>query len=107
MMDGRPWKYQIDLFCMASTIYTLICGKYMNVKKQPGSKLRPYVLSEGLPSYCEVQMWENIFYPLINVQDCNTTPDLQKLRLQIREVIASKERFVSDKINKFNAILDA
>lgn len=107
MMEGRPWKYQIDLFCMAATIYTLLCGKYMNVKKQPESALRPYVLSEKLPTYLDCQLWENVLYPMINVRDCNATPDLQKLRLQIREVIASKERFVQEKINKFNDILDA
>lgn len=106
MMEGRPWKYQIDLFCMASTIYTLVCGKYMNVKRQPGSRLRPYVLAEAMPAFLEVQLWEDILYPLINVRDCNRSPDLQKLRLQIREAVATKERFVPDIIRKFNAILD-
>lgn len=106
MMENRSWKHQVDLFCMASTIYTLVCGKYMNVKRQAGSKLRPYALSENLPPYLDTTLWENIFYTLINVRDCNSLPNLQKLRLDIRESIAGKERFVNEKINKFNAFLD-
>lgn len=78
----------------------------MKVKKQD-SKLRPYAMAEKLPPYLDVQLWEDILYPLINIRDCVTMPDLQKLRLQIREAIAPNERFIKEKIEKFNAILDA
>lgn len=105
MLENRPWKYQIDLFCLASTIYTLVCGKYMNIKKQE-SFIRPYVLSEKLPAYVDVELWENIFYTLINVRDHNALPDLQKLRLRIRESIVEKESILQDKIAKFNDVLD-
>lgn len=106
MLENKPWNYQIDLFCLASTMYALVCGKYMNVKKQPESKIRPYVLSEELAPYLNVQLWEQIFYPLINIRDHRTLPDLQKLRLQIREAIVDKEHIVQDKIDKFNAVLE-
>lgn len=107
MMENRPWKHQVDLFCLASTIYTLVCGKYMNVKKQD-SYIRPYVLCEGLASYLDVDMWEDVIYSLINVRDHNALPDLQKLRLRIRECIADKEEgIIQDRIAKFNAVLDA
>lgn len=105
MMEDRPWKHQIDLFCLASTIYSLLCGKYMNVRKQTGSSIRPYVLEENLPSHLS-QIWENILYALINVRDCNSLPNLQNLRLPIREAIASNEKVIVSKINKFNSILD-
>lgn len=105
MLENRPWKHQIDLFCLASTMYSLICGKYMNVKKQPDSKIRPYILSEDLPSYLDVQLWEHILYSLINVRDHNSLPDLQKLRLRIREAIVDNEN--NSKISKFNEILDS
>lgn len=107
MLENRPWKNQIDLFCLASTMYTLVCGKYMNIKKQPESKIRPYILSENLAPYLNVQLWEHVLYSLINVRDHNTLPDLQKLRLQIREAIVDNEHIIHDKINKFNAVLDS
>lgn len=107
ILENRPWKQQIDLFCMASTIYTLVCGKYMNIKKQPDSLIRPYVLTDGFSTYVNVPLWENVLYSLINVRDHNSLPDLQKLRLRIRESIAEKEHLVQDRIDRFNAILDA
>lgn len=106
MLENKPWKHQIDLFCLASTMYTLVCGKYMNIKRHPDSKLRPYVLSEGLAQYLDVALWEHVLYSLINVRDHNALPDLQKLRLRIREAIADKEHILEDRICKFNAVLD-
>lgn len=79
----------------------------MNIKKQPDSLIRPYVLADGLAAYLDVPLWENVLYSLINVRDHNSLPDLQKLRLQIRESIAEKEHILQDRIVKFNAILDA
>lgn len=105
MLENRPWKHQVDLFCMASTIYTLVCGKYMNIEKSD-SLIRPYVLSEQLPTYVDVALWEHVLYTLINVRDHNALPDLQKLRLGIRESVAEKEAIIEDRIAKFNAVLD-
>ncbi|XP_031628925.1 uncharacterized protein LOC116344486 [Contarinia nasturtii] len=105
MLENKPWKHQIDLFCMASTMHTLICGKYMNVKKND-SLIRPYILTDGLSSYLNVPLWEHVLYSLINVPDHNALPDLQKLRLCIREAVVDKEDILQEKINKFNAILD-
>lgn len=31
MKDGRPWTYQTDLFCIASTVHVLLFEKYMEV----------------------------------------------------------------------------
>lgn len=78
----------------------------MKIKKQPDSKIRPYVLSEDLAPYLNVQLWELVLYSLINVRDHSTLPDLQKLRLRIREAIVDNEHTVQDKIAKFNAVLD-
>lgn len=105
MLEGRPWKHQVDLFCLASTIYAIVCGKYMNIKKQD-SKLRPYVLTEELASYLDVELWENVIYSMINVRDHSSLPDLQKLRLTIRESIVDKDNILQDRIAKFNAVLD-
>lgn len=105
MLENKPWKQQIDLFCMASTMYALICGKYMNVKKQD-SLIRPYVLTEALSTFLNVPLWEHVLYSLINVPDHNTLPDLQKLRLCIREAVVEQENILQEKIDKFNAILD-
>lgn len=77
----------------------------MNVTKQPTSRLRPYALTDHLDPYLEVQLWEQVLYALINVRDSNSLPNLQQIRTDICEVIASKERFVGDKLQKFNSFL--
>lgn len=79
----------------------------MNIKKQPESLIRPYALTDGLAAYLDVPLWEHVLYTLINVRDHNSLPDLQKLRLRIREAIVEKEHIVQDRIAKFNATLDA
>lgn len=106
MLEGRPWKHQVDLFCLASSMYPLVCGKYMNIKKNPDSNIRPYVLSEELAPYLNVKLWEHVFYSLINVRDHNTLPDLQKLRLRICEALVENEHLIEDKVSKFNAVLE-
>lgn len=78
----------------------------MNIKKNPESKIRPYVLSETLAPYLDVALWEHVLYSLINVPDHKALPDLQKLRLRIREAIVDKEHIVQDQISKFNAVLN-
>lgn len=102
MMEDKPWTYQIDLFCLASTLYSILCGKYMNVKKQPLGGLRSYILSEPLPMNLDETLWLNIFHSLINVRDCDSMPNLQNLRLNLKEAIVVKERFMEEKIAKFN-----
>lgn len=79
----------------------------MNIKKQPDSLIRPYALADTWATYLDVPLWEHVLYSLINVRDHNSLPDLQKLRLRIRESIVEKEHIVQDRIAKFNAILDA
>lgn len=77
----------------------------MHIRKQD-SLIRPYVISEKLPAYVHVEVWENILYKLINVRDHNALPNLQKLREWIRESIVVKESILQDKIKQFNDVLD-
>lgn len=106
MMDDRPWTFQIDLFCLASTIYSMLCGKFMNVKKMPPNSWCAYTVNEPLPTHLNAQLWMNVMHTLINVRDCDSMPNLQSLRLTIKEAIHARERFLEEKIRKFNSIVD-
>lgn len=77
----------------------------MNVKKMPRNSLRAYTLSEPLPIQLDTPLWMNVIHTLINVRDCDSMPNLQSLRLTIKEAIQVRERFLEEKINKFNSIL--
>lgn len=101
MLENKPWTFQFDLFCLASTIYTILCGKYMNVKKQ-SLGLWAYTTSDELPPNLDKLLWQNVLHTLINVRDCNSMPNLQNLRLSLKEAIMMRERFLEDKIRQFN-----
>lgn len=101
MIEDRPWTYQTDLFCVASTFHTLLFGRYMEVQK----KAFKYEMKTPIPRYFNKVMWAHIFDTLINIRDCSTMPNLQELKLQLEEEIHLKEAFVKSKILEFNRSL--
>lgn len=104
MMDGRPWSYQFDLFCLASTIYTMVAGKYMVVARHtPSDPYKP----QKLPRYVNGTMWNHIFDTLINIPNPKMMPDLCHLEQLIDDqlqVIGLKK--INDAIVIFNKALD-
>lgn len=84
----------------------MLCGKYMDVKKTLPNSLRAYTLKEPLPANLDRELWMNVLHTLINVRDCDSMPNLQSLRLTIKEAIHSRERFLDEKIRTFNSIID-
>lgn len=45
MLEGRPWSYQTDIFCVASTVHVMLFGEYMQVVKKFGQ----YDIKQKLP----------------------------------------------------------
>lgn len=106
MMDNRPWNYQIDLFCLASTIYTIVCGKYMNVQKTVNNFLVPYTITEPIPRHLDEKLWLNVIHTLINVRNCKLMPNLQSLKVKIKEAMLAHDRVLDEKIQRFNQSLE-
>lgn len=98
MLEGKPWKFQIDLFGIAGTVFVMLFGKYMEVEKRH-NEWKP---KTKFPRYFNKILWEQFFDTLLNVPNCKTMPNLQHLRSTIEEEIYSREKFVRDKINEFN-----
>lgn len=104
MMENKPWTYHCDLFCLASTIYTMVAGKYMIVNRD---NITGKYQTQKLPRYVNGGLWEQIFDTLINVPSIKRMPalsDLQKLLDAELSAIGSKK--VTDAINRFNKALD-
>lgn len=101
MMDGRPWSYHTDLFCLAATIHTMLFGSYMKVVKKLGS----YEMKMPIPRYMDKITWESIFDSLINVRS-NSMPSLQGLRdILLRQLVAREKKW-RDSVAEFNRMLD-
>lgn len=45
MLEGRPWSYQTDIFCIAGTVHVMLFGEYMQVVKKFGQ----YDIKQKLP----------------------------------------------------------
>lgn len=106
MMDNRPWTFQLDLFCLASTIYTMIFGEYMVVKKTIKGSGR--YTTRSIPRYYDRNLWSHFFDELINIPDPKRMPDLNALsRLIGDEIHAIGMKAMRQKITDFNKALSA
>lgn len=100
MLENRPWTYQTDLFCVAGTIHTLLMGKYMSVQKG----VCGYTVAK-FPRYFQKAIWDEIFEHLLNVTDCRSMPNLQEMKLLLKQHISDNESATMEEIRKFNGIV--
>lgn len=103
MLEGKPWTYQLDLFCLVGTIYSMLCGKYMRVERQ---SLGEYRIAGGVPAFLNVNLWLSMFNTLINIRNCNSMPDLQDLRAKLKLAMTANEQAMKEKMNQFNAVIE-
>lgn len=99
MLENRPWTYQTDLYCLAGTIHTLLMGKYMNVQKG----ICGYAVK--FPRYLQKIIWDEIFDHLLNVIDCRTMPNLQQMKLLLKQYISDNEVATQEEVRRFNQIV--
>ncbi|XP_044268700.1 mitotic checkpoint serine/threonine-protein kinase BUB1 beta-like isoform X2 [Tribolium madens] len=65
MLDDRPWNYHTDLFCIAATAHVLLFDKYIQMRKNDGH----WSISNRLPRYARLDLWNMFFSTLLNQQD--------------------------------------
>lgn len=65
MLDGRPWNYHTDLFCIAATTHVLLFDKYLQLKHRDGH----WSIHQHLPRYVRVDLWNMFFSCLLNQQN--------------------------------------
>jgi hypothetical protein len=65
MIDNRPWNYHTDLFCIAATAHVLLFEKYIQLQK----KDEHWSISNRLPRYARLDLWNMFFSTLLNQQD--------------------------------------
>ena len=76
MKECRPWTYQVDLYGLASTIFMMLFGKYMEVipvddNSSPGLGIggghkKTYRIKESLKRYWERDLWSEVFDLCLN-----------------------------------------
>ncbi|KAG5831631.1 hypothetical protein ANANG_G00305770 [Anguilla anguilla] len=79
MLDGRPWNYQTDYFGIAGTVYCMMFGTYMKVKKEDGVWKTNSIFKRNPHS----ELWLEFFHTLLNIPDCSSLPCLRSLRSRL------------------------
>lgn len=64
MLDGRPWNYHTDLFCIAATTHVLLFDTYINIRKQVGQ----WLITQRFARYLKADLWNIFFNDLLNQQ---------------------------------------
>ncbi|KAJ8920747.1 hypothetical protein NQ315_004887, partial [Exocentrus adspersus] len=64
MLDGRPWNYHTDLFCIAATTHVLLFDTYIKLRKQEGL----WSITQRFARYMKVDLWNIFFNDLLNQQ---------------------------------------
>lgn len=78
MRTGKPWTYQTDLFGLANTTHCLLFGDYMKVQESRSSGR--WAISSRLPRHLNAEFWTPFFDTLLNIESCDSLPDLELLR---------------------------
>ncbi|KAF8515536.1 Mad3/BUB1 homology region 1-domain-containing protein [Gautieria morchelliformis] len=74
MREGRPWTFQTDYAGLASIIYCMLFGRYIETTEvvSPEGK-RTIKPSQPMKRYWQVDLWNRVFEALLN--PCQLRPD--------------------------------
>ncbi|XP_006899007.1 PREDICTED: mitotic checkpoint serine/threonine-protein kinase BUB1 [Elephantulus edwardii] len=91
MLSNKHWNYQLDYFGVAATVYCMLFGTYMKLKKE-GGVWKPEGPFRRLP---HSEMWNEFFHSMLNIPDCQHLPSLDCLRQKLKKIL---EQHYSNKI---------
>lgn len=100
MQEGRPWSYETDLFCIASTVHVMLFGEYMQPQKRGSS----WDIRQKLPRYLKKHVWSKFFTDLLNMQ-ADKLPDLQEMRNVFKEECYRMDSELQKQIRTLSNIL--
>ncbi|EEB06056.1 BUB protein kinase Bub1 [Schizosaccharomyces japonicus yFS275] len=66
MREGKPWTYQVDYHGLASIIFTMLFGKYIETRVDIIDGVKRHVLAQRMKRYWKQDMWNRLFDVLLN-----------------------------------------
>ncbi|EJU04893.1 hypothetical protein DACRYDRAFT_114215 [Dacryopinax primogenitus] len=105
LRENRPWTYQIDYFGLASIVYCMLFGKYIETVEAPkedDSTQKRYKIANSLKRYWQCDLWNRLFELLLNpclVHEDGMLPVTRELAA-IREDMETWLEANSDKAGK-------
>lgn len=65
MLEGKPWNYHTDLFCIAATAHVLLFDKYIQLQQKDGR----WSITQRFSRYLQIDTWNHFFSTLLNQDD--------------------------------------
>lgn len=90
MLDGRPWNYHTDLYCVGATAHVLLFDKYITVQKMDNH----WSLTQKFTRYWNVPLWTEFFSCLLNQQD--GAANNKRLQILLEDNLNSMSDFQND-----------
>jgi checkpoint serine/threonine-protein kinase len=92
MKEGRPWTYQADYHGIASIVHVLLFGKFIKVVEDEQHSTRIFRISSPFKRYWQRELWEELFYVLLNSETASPTNSLPitPLLAKCREKLETK-----------------
>ncbi|NXD84626.1 BUB1 kinase, partial [Halcyon senegalensis] len=82
MLTQKPWNYQTDYFGIAATVYCMLFGSYMQVKKENGV----WKPEGAFRRLANAELWKEFFESMLNIPDCHHQPSLGALRKKLKDL---------------------
>lgn len=64
MLEKQPWSYELDVFCVAATIHTMMFGKYPKASKEKSTGI--YRFNETPKRGFNRDLWNEFFHMALN-----------------------------------------
>ncbi|XP_072912059.1 mitotic checkpoint serine/threonine-protein kinase BUB1 [Hemitrygon akajei] len=91
MLSEKPWTFQVDYFGIAATVYCLLFGTYLKLKKENGV----WKVNANFKRGHHKEVWNNLFNTLVYIPNCQNLPSLRDLR---EELVALFKEHYSKKL---------
>lgn len=101
MLEGRPWSYQTDIFCIAGTVHVMLFGEYMQTVKKFGQN----DIKLKMPRYLKKDIWTDFFSKFLNINDIDHLPNLLDIKGKIDDAVYSMESELQSQIRTLSNIL--
>lgn len=90
MLDGRPWNYHTDLYCIGATAHVLLFDKYITLQKIDNQ----WSLTQKFTRYWNIPVWTEFFNALLNQQ--NSLANSKYLQTLLEDNLHNMNDFNSD-----------
>ncbi|KAG0598863.1 hypothetical protein M758_12G106700 [Ceratodon purpureus] len=91
MIEKKPWTFQVDTYGLCGVAHCLLHGSYMEIQKSSSNGTSEVINRPKAPykRYWNVNLWQNFFETLLNLNTSKSYDTLSKLRRSFENYLRS------------------